>query len=202
MQSDAALLSVVRLRLADQLPRSIKQEDDEERRIEKVTIRIQQLSLMPERQRDLFQRKEQYTEALTSLVGRLHLILGARRVFGVQSCSSHLPEASWEPVDFIRSYTRAEEHLPEPEMWGQELPTFVLPTALAVRGALIPGARLSWSGGHGHLRQSWGPERIRGAWWSRPFARDYFIAEFETGARVWLYRDLYTLRLYLHGVYD
>jgi len=188
--------------LAEQLPQPTELEDEREHRIEKITIRVQQIALMPERQRDLFRRKEEYTEALTALVGRLHLMLGARRVFGVQSRSAYRPEASWGAVDFIQSYTRPAAQPPTTESWRQELPTFILPTALVIQGSLTPGDRLSWSGGHGYLRQRWGPERIRGAWWARPFARDYFIVEFETGARVWIYRDLYTRELYLHGIYD
>jgi len=54
------------------------------------------------------------------------------------------------------------------------------------------------------VRHHWGPERIETRWWRGPLIRrDYFRIELESGARLWIFRDLREEgdcgRWYLHG---
>jgi len=47
-----------------------------------------------------------------------------------------------------------------------------------------------------------GPERLVGEWWvDEPLARDYYVVR-HSGGRAWVFRDLATGDLYLHGYFD
>ena len=81
-------------------------------------------------------------------------------------------------------------------------PLFLLPEPLAVAGALEPGSALEWEGDRGVVLRAWGPERLRGEWWSEPFARDYYVVDLEDGERVWIFRDGLDGSLHLHGIFD
>jgi len=200
LNSDGALLSIIRLRLSDIL----KPEDPylipEQYWIDRVTITITDLRHAPGSQPGFFERSEQNYEALAELLGRLSVHLGEDQAVGVQLEATHRPEASWASTNFLvhpekKPKTTTEEEAPE-------RPTFLLPTPLPVEGPLYEGALLRWTGGRGRVASFWGPERLRGEWWRKPFARDYFVTALEEGERLWLYRDLYTHKLYLHGIFD
>ena len=82
------------------------------------------------------------------------------------------------------------------------MPSMVLPDPEMLEGRLEVGAKLWWGEGIGQVRALWGPERLRGEWWSRPFERDYFVAELTDGMRLWVYRDRRLRALFLHGFFD
>jgi protein ImuB len=46
-----------------------------------------------------------------------------------------------------------------------------------------------------------GPERLVGEWWDEPLARDYYVVPLH-GGRAWVFRDLATGDVYLHGWFD
>jgi protein ImuB len=124
------------------------------------------------------------------LVERLRARLGAAAVHGVSAVAEHRPERASRQVE-----PRAAERrrLPPPR-----LP----PRAVASRGARI-GIRPFWllpqpkpleeigSVPHhgGPLMLLAGPERIESGWWDGgDVARDYFIAETQDRALVWVFR--------------
>jgi hypothetical protein len=199
LSSDSALLSIIRLRLSDIL----KPEDPylipEQYWIERLSITITGLCPAPGCQRGFFERSEQNYEALAELLGRLSIHLGEERASGISMESTHRPEKAWKPTNFLAHQEQAQ--LPSPKDIPPR-PTFLLPTPLPVEGLLQQGALLRWTGGRGRVSSFWGPERLRGEWWKKPFARDYFVTSLEQGERLWLYRDLYTKKLYLHGIFD
>ena len=47
-----------------------------------------------------------------------------------------------------------------------------------------------------------GPDCVSGGQWSEPYAREYFRCVTDDGVLVWLYRDVYADRWYLHGWWD
>jgi protein ImuB len=52
------------------------------------------------------------------------------------------------------------------------------------------------------VTRSWGPERIETGWWrGRTLRRDYWRIEIDSGAQLWIYRDLRSGRWYLHGAF-
>jgi len=200
LNSDKALLSIIRLRLSD----IMKPEDPylipEQYWLERVAITLTNICAAPGSQPEFFERSEQNYEALAELLGRLSVHLGEGQAVGIQLESSHRPETSWACTDFL-VHSEKSPPIETPEE-KPERPTFLLPTPLPVEGPLHKGALLRWSGGRGHISSFWGPERLRGEWWKKPFARDYFVTALEEGQRVWLFRDLYTRKIYLHGIFD
>ena len=46
------------------------------------------------------------------------------------------------------------------------------------------------------------PERLAGEWWDRPFDREYRRARLEGLGECWIFRDVATGRLWLHGFFD
>ena len=200
LNSDKALLSIIRLRLSDIL----KPEDPylipEQYLIERVAITITSLCQAPGSQPGFFERSEQNYEALAELLGRLSVHLGEAQAVGVKLESTHRPEASWACTNFLIHSEKKSQ--PDSVEEAPERPTFLLPTPLPVEGPLHEGALLRWTGGRGRVSSLWGPERLRGEWWKKPFARDYFVTALEEGERLWIYRDLYTHKIYLHGLFD
>lgn len=81
------------------------------------------------------------------------------------------------------------------------------PRALGVRIAfrgvqILPGAYLYAGEWHG-VAVAAGPDRVSGGRWEgAPFARDYFRCVTEEGRLVWIYRDLFENRWYLHGWWE
>jgi protein ImuB len=56
------------------------------------------------------------------------------------------------------------------------------------------------------LKDGWileqGPERIESGWWDGSgVARDYYIARYAQGARLWIFRERQSKRWYLHGMF-
>jgi protein ImuB len=201
LNSDGALLSIIRLRLSDILKPDDPYLIPEQHWIDAVAIKFTGLCHAQGSQAGFFERSEQNYEALAELLGRLSVHLGEEQAVGVQLQATHRPEASWAPTDFLLDHKGrdpAHEKREEPP----DRPTFLLPTPLPVEGALHEGSLLRWAGGRGRISSFWGPERLRGEWWHKPFARDYFVTATEEGARLWVYRDLYTRKIYLHGIFD
>ncbi|MGI9285033.1 MAG: Y-family DNA polymerase, partial [Pseudomonadales bacterium] len=54
----------------------------------------------------------------------------------------------------------------------------------------------------GVLRLLHGPERIETRWWEQTARRDYFIAQHESGALYWVYRDLRSRHWFVQGIFS
>ena len=130
------------------------------------------------------------------LVERLRARLGDEAVYGVRSIPEHRPEAAWRRVHDLRFVSRgsqtavqevSEHDMPRP-VWLLDEPTLLSQQP----------ARLSEDGWI--LEQ--GPERIESGWWDgRGVARDYYVARYAQGARLWVFRERQSKRWYLHGMF-
>ncbi|GAB4348567.1 MAG: DNA polymerase Y family protein [Gammaproteobacteria bacterium] len=126
---------------------------------------------------DLFLRKRGNRLAISELVERLRARLGEEAVQQLATVADHRPERAWKTA---LPAAPAGERRPRP-LWLLETPQ--------------PLATRSW-------RWRTGPERIEGGWWDgADRARDYFVADDEGGARLWLFRELRSLRWFLHGLF-
>lgn len=53
------------------------------------------------------------------------------------------------------------------------------------------------------IAYSWGPERMQTGWWrGKAMGRDYYRIETAAGRWLWIFRDLFTKRWFLHGAFD
>jgi len=145
---------------------------------------------------------------LASLVDRLALRLGARRVHRLTAQENDLPE---------RSVARAGP-LAEPAAWPDwPRPVRLLSPPEPVDKVMSnlpdgPPRRFVWRGKSHEVAAADGPERVYGEWWrhedERATVRDYFQVEDKDGARFWLFRkgdgeDPATgdLSWHLHGLF-
>lgn len=125
---------------------------------------------------------------LATLVDRLAVRLGARRVHRLGAVESDLPERS----------VRALDPLAAPESWPHwPRPVRLLHPPEPVENiiAVLPdGApmRFRWRGRPYRVIAADGPERLYEEWWrgesERTAIRDYFQVEDEAGGRFWLFR--------------
>lgn len=199
------LLALLRERLLNPtLPEgSWEEEDIPPPRLTEVELKAVRTALAPRAQLSLLHRRELETEQLAELLARLVNTLGQEGVHGSELLPAYLPEESWSPRPFTppEGGEVVEEEGREADGRAPR-PALVLPDPLPLEGELFPGAELRWEGGGGVIRDIWGPERLRGKWWSVPFDRDYFVVGLEGGARVWIYRKRSSPRLALQGIFD
>ena len=139
----------------------------------------------------LFQDDIERSKEWPKLVEQLRARLGAQNVQALQVQADHRPERASvdeEPAadsKNTKAAQQAETRFPLRPLW-------LLPIPQALSGESLPQHR-------GALKLLSGPERIRSGWWDgHPATRDYFVAQSEAGALLWIYRE--TGRAwFLHG---
>jgi protein ImuB len=145
---------------------------------------------------------------LASLIDRLAVRLGARRVHRLTALESDLPERSVGRAGPLA----AAANWP---FWPRPVRLLSPPEPIEQVMAELPDAapiRFKWRGKSYRVAAADGPERLYGEWWrheaERDSVRDYFQVEAEGGARFWLYRkgdgeDPATgdLSWHLHGLF-
>jgi protein ImuB len=130
----------------------------------------------------LFDSTEGQREPLDELLGRLIASLGPTVVSAAELRERYRPERSWEGIAFDPF------RVPEKTSSLPPRPTLLLspPTPLTTRVAMVEG-----------------PERVQGEWWDGgEHARDYFVAQADGGQLLWIFKDLKSERLFLHGYFD
>lgn len=176
-------------------------------RVEPTTPDAAQLTLLGEgRGRD--------PDALARGIARLRAAFGEAAVTVPRLEDSWVPERSfrWEPVERVLAPTRrAHERADGPPPPSDEPPEGRFWSTSLVRRILSPPAPLETAPSGGPrtnppiVRLS-GPVRLQSGWWARgsdgAVLRDYFYAEREDGALLWLYRDLHADRWFLQGIVD
>lgn len=142
--------------------------------------------------------------ALARGLSRLRAVFGDDAVTRASLESSWAPEATyrWEPIRvhdpaFDRSMEQPSVEVApastEPRLMRRVLPT---PWALPSDGRGLPKIG-------GVLIRLVGPYRVQSGWWSDGLLlRDYFYAEREDGAILWLFRDQSTGHWFLQGMID
>jgi protein ImuB len=132
---------------------------------------------------ELFPTRQSQAQGLVRLLERLRARLGDEQVLRVVAVADHRPERATGLQPVLQKPAPAQPSHP-PSMLPLHRPLWLLPAPqpLAERDALplLAGRPL--------LLLS-GPERIESGWWDGDLvARDYFIAQDEAGALVWIYR--------------
>lgn len=113
------------------------------------------------------------------LLERLRVRLGPDAVFGVAPAPEHRPERAWRRCE-VGSAAAPPTELPRP-LW------------------LLPRPRPCRDGG---LVLKDGPERIESGWWDgREATRDYYVAQDQHGARLWVYCERTSGEWFVHGLF-
>jgi protein ImuB len=137
---------------------------------------------------ELFPTRASQTEGLTRLLERLRARLGDSQVQRLVPLADHRPEHSSRSVP-LNGCAQGPAHeallTVGASALPQRRPTWLLPEPLPLSERdmqpLLAGRPLQLLSG---------PERIEAGWWDSgtPAVRDYFIAQTEDGALVWIYR--------------
>ncbi len=126
--------------------------------------------------------------ALDDLIGRLGARIGLEAITRYHPGDSHIPEKTAQTI--AAAWSEPARDWPAPPrprpllMWRPE-------PVMAPDVPTLPG-RFRWRGRDLRLASARGPERISPEWWLddpdwRSGPRDYWVAEMETGERLWLY---------------
>ncbi len=142
---------------------------------------------------ELFASRASEREGLARLVERLQARLGVDQVQRLAPVADHRPERGtcWLPADPARLgadghglWLTSAAFIASASTALATQPLWLLPTPRALlernQGLLLDGRPLQLLAG---------PERLETGWWDAGLAvRDYFIAQAESGALVWVYR--------------
>lgn len=141
---------------------------------------------------ELFPTRASECEGLTRLVERLQARLGRTQVQRLQRIADHRPERATVcvPADIAPSPAQTAAPLPPLAQLADTphltRPLWLLPAPqpLAADARALPLL-------HGRpLLLRAGPERIEAGWWDGEFAaRDYYVAQDDDGALLWVYRE-------------
>jgi len=130
---------------------------------------------------ELFSLAHQRTTDI-GMIERLRDRCGPKSVYSVSLADDHRPESAW--FEQLQSTTTSANLSP----WAGERPLWLLPKPRPCNSS--------------NLRIEIGPERIESGWWDgKSVSRDYYIARFESGERLWVYLDHRERKWYLHGVF-
>jgi protein ImuB len=131
---------------------------------------------------ELFPTRQSQAQGLTRLLERLRARLGEAQVLRVVPVADHRPERATALQPVLASLPAHARLAPTALPLHRPVWLLPMPLPLAERGELpLLGGR--------PLQLLSGPERIESGWWDGALvARDYFIAQVEGGALVWIYR--------------
>jgi protein ImuB len=135
---------------------------------------------------ELFPTRQSESEGLTRLIERLQARLGRERVQRLGAVEDHRPECATtsHDIDAGVRLVAGRVHAAASSCALPSRPVWLLPQAAALPSR---NERPLFEGRDLHLLA--GPERIESGWWDGALAeRDYFIAQDDDGALLWLYR--------------
>lgn len=127
---------------------------------------------------DLFENGAEAADG-NLLLERLRVRLGNEGVFGIAPAADHRPERAWRRC-------AAGDGAPSPG--NLQRPLWLLAKPQPCRD--------------GRMVLKGGPERIESGWWDGlDVARDYYVAQDQNGARLWVYCDRTSGEWFVHGLF-
>ena len=127
---------------------------------------------------DLFQAQTREGDG-NLLLDRLRIRLGREAVHGIASAADHRPERAWRYCEAGSDMTSSAKF---------QRPMWLLDKPLPCRD--------------GRLVLKAGPERIESGWWDgMDVARDYYVAQDPSGARLWVYCERMSGEWFVHGLF-
>ncbi|RPH63764.1 MAG: DNA polymerase Y family protein [Burkholderiales bacterium] len=164
-----------------------------------LCLRCDEVLPLPGANAQLFPTTSAAHESLARLIERLQARLGPRQVQRLALVADHRPEAAYliEAVDAAPGPPSRDAPRPAlPRQSRRAVPTAEVPVAnlprplWLLREPIAITERNNRPWWHSPLTLLAGPERIEGGWWDAALVqRDYFIAEDETHALYWIYRE-------------
>ncbi len=152
--------------------------------VDEVCLRADDIRALAGENTTLFDDEISATQAWPQLVEHLRARFGADGVHGLAVAADHRPEYASVACDIGKAHAASAR-------FGLR-PLWLLPAPQVLHEADgVPQFQ-------GPLKLLAGPERIQSGWWDDGQARDYFIAQTQSQAMLWIYR-LPARAWYLHG---
>jgi protein ImuB len=176
---------------------------------------IEKVAILSERNEELLPQptshlsepfSQKQPELLAEILDTLRSQLGESSVTQISTTPSHIPEKSF-------TFEPLRGNLAENEEKAEAVPVTSRPSILLQKPERIralavvpdhPPFSLRWRDYSYKVTQGYGPERIAPEWWkSQPpkTSRDYFVVQLETGAWMWVFRELETSEWFIHGLW-
>lgn len=153
--------------------------------IETLILEANSADILTPEQAVLESHKRNQTANFGNLIDRLRARLGHRSVYRQHPVDNHCPERAVISTQPLARWQAQAEISPDYR------PVLLLqPPELAEMQSDVSAFR--WRRLRRRIRQSTGPERLRGEWWRDGMdvaARDYYRVEDEQGRRYWLFRS-------------
>ncbi|NYT61139.1 DNA polymerase Y family protein [Alcaligenaceae bacterium] len=147
-----------------------------------IDLAVSQPLSKPAASTSLFPEPAHWLRQEHRLLDLLQARLGSDRVLQAQPVADYRPEQAnqWKAATAMQQATAP------PSLSTTSRPFWLLPVALMLE---IRQNKLYYQGNPLQLIQ--GPERLESGWWhdTGPEKRDYFIAQSQSGARYWVYRQ-------------
>ncbi len=158
--------------------------------IEAVSLKVIRLNDLSSRTEELFESNEAF-ENKTNFINKIRAKLGNDSCAMLQTKTEHLPEFSFELKDEL-SLESAENK----ETDNLTKPSWLLENPCEIQYNFN---RLIW---HGELKIISNQERVTSYWWQKKIARDYFLAEHDSGIIYWVFFEKLNKQWFIHGVYS
>ena len=167
-----------------------------------VTLRVVSAAPGVAEQGRLFARRQQDPHRLRRTLARLQALFGHDSLSRLSLKAVHRPEEQTVEQRPGALFTSNNPRANAGELVSSlRLIDPPRPVQVRLRTGRIDAFRLSGQPSQ-QVRLRFGPRRLSGGWWEKPFDRDYFqVATSERGL-FWLFRDRLENRWYLHGVFD
>lgn len=156
-------------------------------KVERVTLRIDQVLPYAESHADLFDKRESDEQDWQQLIEIVKARVGDEKVYCVQAVTDHRPEYAWQHCSVNENQNKDARTWPK----NVQRPMGLLPHA---RPIALNETKLKF------VTQA---ERIESGWWDdNDVSRDYYVVLSQKGTRWWVYQDLKQGKeWYLHGLF-
>jgi hypothetical protein len=148
--------------------------------LHRLTLEILESVRQSPGQLDLWDKTEEQLEELSGFVQRMRKQFGECRVGFAELLPNYLPENSWRLI-----YPPVSEKMVYPD---HSRPIFLFESPFPF-----------YPSSHWKLTEL---ERLNLHWWEKNISRRYFLAEGDTGEKLWVFFDPYTHKWFCHGSYD
>lgn len=162
--------------------------------IEGISLTVNKLNNLNIQNQSLFDDNTTFKQQ-TDFIHKIQAKLGVQSCYQLQQKNEHIPELAYQKK---QPFLNHKENKTNTLQRQQSLmrPSWLLekPEPIAFNQQ-----KLIWQG---ELKIISSQERITHHWWKKKVARDYFIAEHDSGTLYWVFFDLIRKRWFLHGIYS
>ncbi len=172
--------------------------------VQAITVRIAATAPLAGRQGDLLDASWRDLAAVEAALARLRAELGALSVVVPAAVDAHLPEraAQWVDADPAMPAPPLEAPPNAPTADGRAVRVLDPPEPAEVETIAHRPTVLRWRARRIPLVRLHGPERLDGAWWQTPVARDYWRCADPEAREYVMYADRTTRQWYVQGWVD